>query len=80
MPVCLTRASIKFCDVEHVALHSIDSLDDGRQIGIIGYALKGLDNQFLRMSPRFTTRSNMPQTLGAPLRQLEMPQKCPYKE
>ena len=60
--MCLAR--VCFCVVERVALHSTDSLDDGCQIGVIGYALNGLTNQFLRMSPRFTTRSKMLTNLG----------------
>jgi hypothetical protein len=59
---CLAR--VRFCVVQHDTLHSVVSLYDGCQIRIIGYALKGLDNQLLRMSPRFTTRSNMPIKFG----------------
>ena len=47
-------AFVCFC-VESVTLHLGVSLDDGCQIGVIAYALNGLKNHCLRMSPCFRT-------------------------
>ena len=47
-----------------VPLHLGVSLDDGCQIGVIAYALNGLTDHFLRMSLRFTTRSQGHTNLG----------------